>query len=89
MLRLEQIMNERKMTARELAELSNMSPVSISNILTGKSSPKVETITKFAQVLNVPVSALFTEKERKIQLIINDELHTFYSLAELKAFLEG
>lgn len=59
MLLLEELLNQRKMTAKQLAELSNISSVSISNILTGKSSPRLDTLQKFADVLDVDIRDLF------------------------------
>lgn len=74
MLILEELMNERKMTAKELAELSNISSVSISNILTGKSSPRVDTLQKFAEALDVDIRELFkpTKIEEEIPIYIKE-----------------
>lgn len=75
MLVLEKIMNERKMTAKELAEQSNVSSVSISNILTGKSSPRVDTLQKIAEVLNVNIRDLFESsfiEEEEVPIYIKD-----------------
>lgn len=75
MLILEKIMNERNMTAKELAELSNVSSVSISNILTGKASPRVDTLLKFAEVLNVDIRDLFQSSKNgePIPIYIKEE----------------
>lgn len=59
MLRLQEIMESKKITAKELAEKSNVSQVAISNILTEKSSPKVETLLKFSKVLGVNIREFF------------------------------
>ncbi|MDO5509537.1 MAG: helix-turn-helix transcriptional regulator [Weeksellaceae bacterium] len=88
MLRLQEVMEEKGITARELALRSNISQVAISNIITGKSSPKVETIYKFAEVLMVPIADLFIDQSEKIQLIIRNELHVFYSVQALQDFLD-
>lgn len=74
MLRLEEVMIEKKMTAKELAALSKISPVTISNILTGKSSPKVETVMKFAEVLGVNIRDLFhsTIEVEKVPIYVKE-----------------
>ncbi|MRJ09079.1 XRE family transcriptional regulator [Ornithobacterium rhinotracheale] len=87
-LRLQEILEEKNITSKDLSEMADLSQVSISNILNGKSSPKIDTINKIATVLKVPITALFVEKTSKIQLIIDDNLHTFYSLEELKEFIQ-
>lgn len=85
MLILEELMNERKMTAKELAELSNISPVSISNILNGKSSPRVDTLQKFADVLNVDLRDLFKSNKigEPISVYIKEE-SGFKEIGEIK-----
>lgn len=85
MLRLEEIMTEKKITAKELASLSHISPVTISNILTGKSSPRVETVQKFAEVLDVDIRELFVPtKEAEWRSIYIKEGESFTPIGEIK-----
>ena len=60
---LEAIMASRGINAAELARRAKLNPTGIYDILKGKSrSPKVETLAKIAEALNVPISILFEDR---------------------------
>lgn len=58
--RIKFLLNERNMTAKELAELSGISRVSLSNIMTGKQEASANTLNTIAEKLSVPFWQLFT-----------------------------
>ena len=61
MLRLKEMLKNRKLSAKELSDLCNISENSISKIITGKTSPSLDTLERIALALSVPVSELFAE----------------------------
>jgi len=64
--RLAQLRQERKISARALSRLSNLSANALSMIERGKTSPSVSTLYKLAEALEVPITAFFrTEPERQ------------------------
>ncbi len=58
-LRIKDILKERKMSAVKLAETVGITQPNMSNIVNGKSMPSLETLEKIANALGVPVSELF------------------------------
>jgi transcriptional regulator with XRE-family HTH domain len=58
-LRLKELLNEKGITGKELAEKVEVTPASISNIVQGNSFPKPDLLIKIARVLNVDVRDLF------------------------------
>ena len=58
-LRLRELLTEKKMSGKDLAEKINVTPASVSNIVQGNSFPKPETLLKIAEVLDVDVRDLF------------------------------
>lgn len=62
-LQLKEIMSARNVTSALLAEKVGISKVAVSNIVTGKSFPSLDTLMKMADVLNVTISELIGETE--------------------------
>ncbi|MEQ8418815.1 MAG: helix-turn-helix transcriptional regulator [Arenibacter algicola] len=58
-LRLKEILGEKNISGKDLAEAVGVSPVSISNIVQGNSFPKPELLLGIARELNVDVRELF------------------------------
>ncbi|SHF89436.1 DNA-binding transcriptional regulator, XRE-family HTH domain [Flavobacterium fluvii] len=58
-LRLKELMNEKGITGKELADKVEVTPASISNIVQGNSFPKPDLLIKIAGVLDVDVRDLF------------------------------
>ena len=54
-LRIKEIMSKRNVTSAWLAEQVGISKVAVSNIVTGKSYPSLDTLKKIADVLNVSI----------------------------------
>ena len=60
-LQIKEIMSERCVTSAALAEQVGISKVAVSNIVTGKSLPTLDTLMKISKVLNVTLSELIGE----------------------------
>lgn len=58
-LRLKEVLKEKEMTGKDLAEKVEVTPASISNIVQGNSFPKPELLLKIAETLNVDIRQLF------------------------------
>lgn len=56
-LRIKEVIKEKGMTITELADKMGINRVNLSNMVNG--NPTVETLTKIASALNVPVTELF------------------------------
>jgi transcriptional regulator with XRE-family HTH domain len=58
-LRIREILKEKKISGKELAEMVSITEASVSTILSGKTFPKSKLLLKIASVLNVDVKELF------------------------------
>lgn len=77
---LDQVLNRRGLNASELERLMNakgfqLSRISIGNILSGKSSPKVSTLQDIADTLDVDISEFFDS-------FVPDEMKALYEKKE-------
>lgn len=63
LLRLKEILKEKGITSKDLAEFINVTPATVSNIIKGKSFPKPELLLNIAKVLNVDIKDLFHSTE--------------------------
>lgn len=57
-LQLKEIMSTRNVTSALLAEKVGVSKVAVSNIVTGKSVPSLDTLMKMTNVLDITISEL-------------------------------
>jgi len=64
-LRIREILKEKKISGKELAGLVNITEASVSTILSGKTFPKSKLLLKIADVLNVDVKELFNPTKTK------------------------
>lgn len=64
--RIRSLMTEKKVSSAYLAGEIGLNKVSVSNILTGKSSPTIENLIKIARVLNVKPSIFIDEESEAI-----------------------
>ncbi|WP_313374975.1 helix-turn-helix transcriptional regulator [Chishuiella sp.] len=71
-LRLKEILKEKGLTGKELAEKIEVSEMSISNIVKGSTFPKPENLLKIAEVLDVDIKDLFNSTKEP------EELETLY-----------
>jgi len=67
MLKLKEILKEKGKTGKELAELVEVTPATISNIINGNHFPKPELLKQIALVLDVDIRELFipTKEEKQ------------------------
>lgn len=72
-LRLKEILNEKGIKGKELAEKVNVTQASISNIVNGNSFPKPELLQDIAKVLDIDIRDLFTSTK-------DDDEETIYVL---------
>ena len=76
-LRLKEILKEKGITGKELAEKINISVTGMSNIVKGQSLPREEVLLQIAETLNVDLRELFistkkrSEPKTEVQSIIN------------------
>lgn len=69
-IRIRNLRNERGLSLRALAELSELSPNTISLIERGETSPSVSTLHRLATALGVHISSFFIEPSERAQLIL-------------------
>ena len=84
--RIKKIIKDKKTTSKEVAEKLNMTSVNFSNVING--NPTLASLKAIADAIGCEVDDFF-EPSKKIQLIINDELHVFYSAEELRKFIDS
>ncbi len=88
--RIKEILQEQKMTVSVLADTIGITRANMSNIVNGKTSPKMETLKKIADALKVKLSDLFEKKESDIIgfLRVHGYLKQVTSLEDLKQLVE-
>ncbi|SHG04553.1 helix-turn-helix domain-containing protein [Dysgonomonas macrotermitis] len=62
--RIKEILKERGITALTLAKGIEMTQANLSNIMTGKTKPSLDTLEKIASALNVPITDLFERSKQ-------------------------
>ncbi|WP_065218082.1 MULTISPECIES: helix-turn-helix domain-containing protein [Butyricimonas] len=62
--RIKEILQEKKMTVSVLADTIGITRANMSNIVNGKTNPKMETLEKIAKALNVSIIELFAQVEK-------------------------
>lgn len=93
-LRVKELLQERGVKMKEMAEQINITAESLSRALNG--NPQYSTLKKIAEYLNVSVRDLFkgddegvkTDKEMKGSLYYNNAMFVFNSRSELENFLK-
>lgn len=76
-LRLKEILKEKEITGKDLAEKINISVTGMSNIVKGQSLPREEVLLQIAETLDVDLKELFISTKKKgepkieLQSIIN------------------
>ncbi len=87
MLRIKEVIKSKGMTSQEVAEKMGISPPALSRALNGNTT--IDTLQKIADALEVDIADFFVKSSDNIQLIINNELHTFYSIEEFKRYADS
>lgn len=70
-LRLKEVLKEKGMSGKDLAEAVSVTPASISNIVQGNSFPKPELLISIANALEIDVKDLFNST-------IDNDMKTVY-----------
>ncbi|MDT0646330.1 helix-turn-helix transcriptional regulator [Zunongwangia sp. F260] len=71
-LRIKELLKEKGMTGKELAEKTNVSNVTISNIASGNSFPKPQILQSIAEALGVRLKDLFAAEEGMRPIFIKE-----------------
>ena len=61
--------NKKKMSVKELAERSQITPGMISQLESNKANPSIKTMTRIADALSIPVSVLFSDDSDELQIV--------------------
>ncbi len=89
MLRLKEVLKEKSITGKELADRVGVTPASISNISNGNHFPKPELLKQIAQELDVDVRELFIPtKEKETQPIFIEKDGAYVKVGEILKDLE-
>ena len=62
-LRIKDILKEKNITAKELAERVGISRENITNIINEKSKPAFDTLVKISEAIGIPISELFSDSQ--------------------------
>lgn len=65
MYRIKEILSQKGITAKDLAEKMGATPQYISGIIREKDSASVRTLSNIAQILEVPLASLFDDYREK------------------------
>ena len=65
-LRIKDILKEKNITAKELAERVGISRENITNIINEKSKPAFDTLVKISEAIGIPISELFSDSQKSI-----------------------
>lgn len=65
-INLKEILREKGVTSKELAERLGVTPVTISYIVTNKTAPSLEMLDRIAKELNVKLSTLLGEEPLRV-----------------------
>ncbi len=61
--RIKELLEKKGMSSAELSRRIDVTKATVSNLITGKTSPSVETLMRIAEVLEVPFWQLFTSPD--------------------------
>ncbi len=67
LLRLKELLKEKDITGKDLAEKVGVSSVAISNITSGNSFPKPELLKSIAEVLDIDIRELFIPTKESVK----------------------
>ena len=87
LLRLKELLKEKNMTGKDLADKVGVSTVTISNISSGNSFPKSELLIYIAEALEVSVKDLFAPGENEEAIYIKKD-GNYIKIGEIKTDLK-
>lgn len=79
-LRLRELLKEKGLTGKELAEMVNVTEASISNLVKGDSIPRKDLLLQIASSLNVDVRDLFNSTKKNDST--NTDMESIYVLRD-------
>ncbi len=84
-LRLKEILKEKNMTGKKLAELVNVTEASITNLTKGDSLPRKELLLSIAKTLDVDVRDLFIPTKKKLseKIFVQREDGSYKNIGEI------
>ncbi len=83
-LRIKELLKEKKITGKELADRVDISITGMSNIVKGQSLPRQEVLLKIAEVLDVDIRELFKPtKEVETDIIYTFREGSYIPIGEL------
>lgn len=84
-LRLKDLLAEKKVNGKDLADQVGVTPASISNIVQGNSFPKPELLVKIAKQLDVDVRDLFySTKQSEVETLFVKRDGEFMAIGQIK-----
>ncbi len=85
LLRLKEVLKDKGMSGKDLAERVDVHPQTISNIIQGSNFPKPELLKNIAEALDVDIRELFepTKEENKEPIYIEKD-GRYINIGELK-----
>lgn len=88
-IRLREILKERGITVGQFAELSGISQSNLSNYMSGKISPTLDTLTKIADALEIDIAELFKKEEDIVLVAKYEGKEVIISNQELLEFIKN
>lgn len=65
-LRLKEVLSEKGVTGKQLADMMGVTPQYISGIVRGANSASIEVLSTIAKHLEVPISSLFADYDKGV-----------------------
>ena len=86
LLRLKEVLKEKRVSGKDLAERVEVSPQTISNIIQGSNFPKPELLKRIAEVLDVDIRELFisTKEDSGTESIYIEREGRYFQIGNLK-----
>lgn len=87
--RLREILKERHITLGQFSEVSGISQSNLSNYMSGKVSPTLDTLGRISDALGINITELFRKKEEVVLLAKYDGKLVEIGETELIGFIRG
>jgi len=81
MFRIKEILTEKQMSSKQLAELLGVSPQYVSGLIREVDNPSVSMLKKIADALDVPVSSLFADYPSQPRVVDNSSVSLLKKIA--------
>ncbi|MDR7832303.1 helix-turn-helix transcriptional regulator [Riemerella anatipestifer] len=84
MLRLKEILKDKGVTGKELANKIGLTETSISRIVKNEQFPNAKTLKDISNALNIPVRDLFAHSDNETPLYIQNEQGDYVEVGSLR-----